>query len=249
MMKIITSRQNPEIKLIQELHGSKERKLHKKFIAEGLRTCSTLLTGGCTLEQFYVTESVQQTAHALVSAEKITVVNDSVMEKISTTKTPSGLLGVFHIPQQKPLSAITAGIVLAQISDPGNMGTLIRSAAAMNACVVIIEGVDAFAPKVVQASAGTIGLVSLFQLSWQELIAHKGNLKLCALVVHGGKKPQEIDLNNSLLVIGSEAHGIPEQWIAECDQQLTLPMPGNTESLNAAIAGSIALYLVTTQSL
>jgi TrmH family RNA methyltransferase len=243
MIKIITSRQNSEIKLIQELHGSKGRKSHKKFIAEGLRTCSTLLAGGCILEQLYVTEPVQQTAHALVSAEKITVVNDSVMEKISTTKTPSGLLGVFHIPQQKPLSAITPGIVLAQIADPGNMGTLIRSAAAMNACVIIIEGVDVFAPKVVQATAGTLAYVSIFRLSWQELTAHKGNLKLCALVVDSGKKPHELDLNNSLLVIGSEAHGIPEQWIADCEQQLTLTMPGYIESLNAATAGSIALYL------
>ena len=74
---------------------------------------------------------------------------------------------------------------------------------------------------------------------------NKKDLKLIALVVKDGTPPDTINFENSLLVIGSEAHGIPTQWAEQCEEKLTLPMPGNTESLNAAVAGSIAIYLAS----
>ena len=169
------------------------------------------------------------------------------MEKISTTKTPSGYLAVFTIPKQ-PQPTVERGIVLANITDPGNMGTLMRSAAAMNIkTVVVVDGVDPWSPKVVQASAGSVGTLTIYQCSWQELLKHKQEKKLCALVVKNGKAPQEHELNDVFLVIGNEAHGIPSDWLNDCELKCTLPMPGKTESLNAAVAGSIALYLMATQ--
>ncbi len=169
------------------------------------------------------------------------------MEKMSTTKTPSGYLAVFTIPP-KPQPTFERGIVLANITDPGNMGTLIRSATAMNVkTVVIVDGVDPWSPKVVQASAGTVGSVALLECSWQELLTYKQDKQLCAFVVKNGKTPQELELNDMLLVIGNEAHGISNDWLNDCEFTCTLPMPGNTESLNAAVAGSIALYLMATQ--
>lgn len=247
MIKTITSRQNQLIQAICQLHDSKGRKIQKKFIGQGLRTCSTLLNNGCELEQLYITDALLETTEKLVSTDKITIVSPEVMEKISTMTTPSGIVGVFKIPDAPDIKTLGPGLVLAHLADPGNVGTLIRSAAAMNASVVIVEGADIFAPKVVQATAGAIAKVPTFQLSWQELVKHKGSLVLCALVASGGKKPRELDLHNVLLVVGNEAHGIPEQWLADCQQKLTLPMPGNTESLNAAIAGSIALYIAQVQ--
>ncbi len=124
------------------------------------------------------------------------------------------------------------------------MGTLIRTAAAMNKkTIVCVESVDPWNPKVVQATAGAIGSVNIFCINWDELLLNKKNLSLCALVAINGKNPDTVNLQNSLIVVGNEAHGIPEQWIAACDTQITLPMPGKFESLNAAVAGSIALYL------
>lgn len=113
--------------------------------------------------------------------------------------------------------------------------------------VIIVQGCDPWSPKVIQASAGTIALVSIIQCSWEELIAKKGSTKLCALVVKDGYKPEDLDLKKSLLVVGNEAQGLPEAWIGQCEQKMTIPMPGNTESLNAAVAGSIALYLCCNQ--
>ncbi|MCA9770085.1 RNA methyltransferase [Candidatus Dependentiae bacterium] len=251
-MKKISSRQNQDIKNVTALHKKKERYAQKKFIAEGLRVCNTLLVNNYKLVHMYVTEKTQRRVHELVSTDKITLVDDIVMYKMSSVKTPSNILGVFELPQQPDTQKIaqhnhqnnSPGLVLANITDPGNMGTLIRSAAAMNAQhVVIVDGVDPFSPKVVQASAGTLAQIDIFQLSWEQLVKNKGNTKLCALVVFGGNKPQELNFKNSLLVIGNEAHGIAKKWIDDCEQKLTLPMPGNTESLNAAVAGSIALYL------
>ncbi|MDP3889569.1 MAG: RNA methyltransferase [bacterium] len=243
-MKKITSRTNPEIKAVHALKEAKFRTEMKQFIAEGKRVCATLLHYKHNLVALYTTESQLATARSLVSENNIVLVSDHVMEKISTTTTPSELLGVFTIQKTPKIETLNSGLVLVNIADPGNMGTLIRSAAAFGAqSIIIIEGVDPWSPKVVHASAGTIGAISLFQLSWEQLLMHKKNNKLYALVVKNGKSPRNISFKNALLIVGSEAHGIPEKWIGDCDERITLPMPGKTESLNAAIAGSIVMYL------
>ncbi len=243
-MKLITSRHNPEIKRVVELHDAKARKEQQLFIAEGVRTCAALIQSGVLPTTFFVTERILDEAYSLISAcDTVYQVPEDVMEKISTAATPSGMLAVFPIPSAPKLDSLERGIVLAQISDPGNMGTMIRTAAALNIkSVVVIEGADVWSPKTVQATAGTIGSVDIYQTTWEQLVAHKKDLPLCALIVSGGKKPQELTNRNCLLVVGSEAYGLPLEWIAQCDEKVTIPMPGKTESLNAAIAGSIAMY-------
>ena len=246
-MKTITSRLNKEIKLVHSLRNTKSRKKHNAFIAEGVRTVATLVKANQTLQQLYVTQHQLKAAEKLVVSNNITLVDAHVMEKISTATTPSGIVGVFEIPAQPSTKQLNAGLVIARIHDPGNMGTLIRSTAAFSFnTVVVIEGVDPWSPKVVQASAGAIGCINLFRLSWDELLQNKKDLNLCALVVKHGKKPEELNFKESLLVVGSEAHGLPVEWIKQCKQKLTLPMPGKTESLNAAVAGSVALYTMRT---
>lgn len=242
-MKLITSTANPEIKKVASLGQAKNRYEEKKFIAEGFRTISTLIDGGMVLVQLYVTEHMLDQAQSLTDASHITQVSENVLKKMSQASTPSGILGVFKMPMPLAPHTLTDGLVMAQISDPGNMGTLIRTCAAMNVkSVIVIEGVDPFNPKVIQASAGTIAYVHIYQLQWHELLENKGKLKLQALVVTGGKNLKEVKPHNALIVVGSEAHGIPEQWIEDCDGTITILMPGRTESLNAAIAGSITLY-------
>jgi len=245
-METITSRQNKEIKALVKLKMLKERKKQQKFIAEGLKVCKTVCKSGLSPQNVYATKEKQEDAKKLASEDKITLVSDEVMGKISSLTTPSGLLCVFPIKKAPAANTLSPGIVLAQISDPGNMGTLIRTSVAMGfQSVVTVEGVDPWNPKVVQASAGHIAWVSLFQWTWERLRKDKKDIQLVALVVKGGKTPEKTNLKNSLLVIGSEARGIPQEWITDCDAKLTLQMPGNTESLNAAVAGSIALYLAS----
>lgn len=244
MIKHIDSLVNPTIKAIIKLHTAKGRAEHGQFIAEGWRTCQTLIAGDLPLVQIYATEQTLAQAQQL-SMEKVTLVTPAVMNKISASVSPSGILAVFAIPEQASSAQLPAGLVLANIADPGNMGTLLRTAAAMNVKnVIIIDGVDVWNPKVVQSSAGCIGQLSILHLSWQELVALKKRPILAALVVSGGANPKNLSLDERLLIVGNEAHGIPPEWLAHCDEQITLAMPGGTESLNAAIAGSIALYLL-----
>lgn len=241
-MKLISSRTNPVIKQVAELSSSSERSAHQLFVAEGLRTCATLCSSGIKLQQLFVTPPMIARAQEIADDFMITEVTDSVMEKISQTTTPSGMLGVFHIPTP-PATLQGGGVVLAQVREPGNVGTLIRSCAAFGMrTIVLIESADAWSPKVVQSSAGALGSVDIFVMTWAELRARKADLKLCALTVRGGHKPADLKLTGSLLVIGNESQGIPANWLADCEQRMTLPMPGVTESLNAAVAGSIGLY-------
>ena len=245
-MKIINSRQNPHVKTLVALRRATSRRTQGKFIAEGIRVVSALVSSGWQPLALYATEKMLHQAQALLDAngtpDLLTCVTDHVMEKISTTKSSSGLLGVFTTPFSKVLK-LTDGLVLAKITDPGNTGTLIRTCAAMNRqTVIIVDGCDPWSPKVVQASAGTIGNVVVHEWDWDYLIARKGNATLNALVVKDGSQPQQSSNNQTLLVVGNEAHGIPNKWLEQCDTQTTLAMPGKTESLNAAVAGSIALY-------
>jgi len=246
-MRHILSRQNPEIKNVYALRLSKERTGQKLFIAEGTRAVITLLQSNAHVHTIYVTEKNLEHISSHLNEKNICVVSSHVMEKISQAATPSGILGVFEMPPEPKPELLSCGMVLAHIGDPGNMGTLIRTAAAMNiSSTVVVEGADPWSFKVVQSSAGFITHVNIFQWSWQQLIAHakEHNLACAALVVSGGTTIETLSKERTLLVIGSEAHGIPQDWLAECTTQITLKMPGHIESLNAAIAGSIALYLV-----
>jgi len=248
MTKHINSHANPLIKHVVQLHSSKHRTKAQEFIAEGFRTISTIIKAGTTLINIFVVPEFLYDAEQLTDKKNIIVVDPSVMEKISTSKSPCGLLATFRIPAQPSFDDLAAGLVLAQISDPGNMGTLIRTAAAMNKkTVVCVETVDPWNPKVVQASAGAVATVAIFDITWHDLLLNKKNIPLYALLATEGKNPRDVNLAQALIIVGNEGHGIPESWVAQCDEQITLPMPGNFESLNAAVAGSIALYLAATQ--
>lgn len=244
----ITSRANAFIKFLHSLHDRKARDEHGKFLAEGIRTCSALLDSPIVYERLIVTDEWFTQAQEMVPLESIVLVNNEAMSKVSPAATPSGMVGLFNIPPQPPLEQLSSGLVLAGIADPGNMGTLIRSAVVFGSpLIVLVGGVDPWNFKAVQASAGTIGHSRLFRLSWEDVVKHvrAHNAKLLALVVTGGEDPRRIAYrDNYFFVVGGEAHGIPLEWVLQCDQKITLPMSGAAESLNAAIAGSLALALV-----
>ncbi len=248
-MKIVTSRDNRLVKEAVELHESKGRKRLKQFMVEGLRSCETFIKAQrFELVHLIVTVDNEEWARSLEPDEKkIVVVFDTVMKKISSATTPSGMCAVFAIPEPVSPKKLTNGIVLAKIQDPGNMGTLIRTATAFGQMVVVVDSVDIFSPKVIQASAGTIAEANLVRMGWNELIdrAKADKLSLVALTVEGGIPVAQFSGDKWLLVVGNEANGLPEEWLAQCNARVTLPMPGGTESMNAAVAGSIALYAFT----
>lgn len=243
MIKQITSADNPLIKKVAQLASPKGRTEYNQFIAEGLRTCKALLESPLILDTLFVTDDTLEQARALVPEDRLMLVSSHIMDKIASTKTPSGFLAVFEIPRAQIPATIKPGLVLYDVSDPGNMGTLIRSAIAFDCPqIILINGVDPYNPKVVQASAGTIGQAALIFMTWKQLLDHKNRPQIQALVPTGGQ-PLDRTSKDALLLVGGEAHGIPAEQLKQCDRRTTLVMPGPAESLNAAIAGSIALYL------
>lgn len=245
-MKKLISPDNALVKKALKYKNPRNRDQLTRCIVEGLRAVETFLNSPYTLNRIYVTDKNLSWAQKNCPEASILLVSDQIMQKISSTTSPSGILAMFDIPEQKSLTELKSGIVLANLQDPGNVGTLIRTATALNQSIILIDGVNPYNPKVIQATAGTLAHAQLFRMSWEELVQKKGKLLLSALVVEGGTPIQEVqDMQQRLLVVGSEAHGLPEEWQKECDEKITLPMPGGTESLNAAVAGSIALYMLS----
>lgn len=244
-MKSVSSTTNPAVKNVLALQDTKGRRKQGRFIAEGLRVITTIMENGRKPVEVYVTETMIEQGQAMATPQKLTLVSMALMKKLSSATNPSGILAVFDIQAQRPSRQLTAGLVLANITDPGNMGTMIRTSVAMGVqSVVIVDGVDLWNPKVVQSTAGYIMHTNVFTMSWTELLRSKGQLKLHALVVSQGDSLETITRKKSLIVVGGEANGIPQEWLDDCSSQITIDMPGKAESLNAAIAGSIALYEV-----
>jgi len=246
-MKKISSAQNEEIKHLINLQKRSYREEQGQFIVEGTRACTQLLQSYKAVA-FYMTPHYFEFQNIDIATDSITIVSQAIMNKISSTKTPSGICAIFTIPESKPLPTSGPGLILIETSDPGNMGTLIRTAAAMNVKeVILVGGVDPYNPKVIQSTAGCLTNVNIYQVTFEQLVAQK-ILEMCALVVKNGRLPNQINLKNKFLVVGNESHGLSNEQIAACNEKLTIPMPGQAESLNAAIAGSIGLYLMTLQN-
>lgn len=240
---IIQSLINPKVKHLVALQKKSYRAEHKQFIAQGATTYKTLLQAGYKLHSVFVTAQAHDEHHEILRPDTMFEVNDAIMAKISTTTTPTGIVAIFEIPESGPITAPNA-IVLHNIQDPGNLGTLIRTAAAMGIkTVVTMQGVDPYHPKVIQATAGTIAFVNIVQANWPAFYKEHKQTPMCGLVVQGGQTPEELTLQEKILIIGNEGQGLPEEIVKACSHKLTIPMPGNTESLNAAVAGSIAMYL------
>jgi len=248
-MKIIESLSNEAVKEVVRLHLSKGRAELGAFFVEGKRACITFIKNGYKPLSAFVTQEHVSSLQEYVSEDIIAEVSDAVIKKMSASITPSGILCVFALPKNPDLRSLSSGLVLADITDPGNMGTLIRSCAAFGYnSVIVIGGCDPFSPKALQASAGTLPLISLFEWTWEELTMHKGKLTLAALVVNNGIPLKNLPAQDILFVVGNEAHGLPEKWVNECDHKVTLEMSAQVESLNAGIAGTLALALFKHQS-
>ena len=236
---VLTATDNPTIKAAIALHEPRERRDQSRFLAEGRRSIDGLLAAGWVPELLFVRDGAEVPAHW----PAVVRVGERVAARLSQLSTAPGYAGIFPLPVPPPLDVHAGGLILAGISDPGNLGTLLRAAAAF-ACrqVVLAGGADPFSSKVLQASAGALPLVHLHPHI--EPGAMAGGAPLCALVVSGGVPPGALPPGPRWLVVGGEAHGVPPEWLAQCREQLTLPMPGGTESLNAAMAGTVALYAV-----
>ncbi|MGH9038677.1 MAG: TrmH family RNA methyltransferase, partial [Acidimicrobiia bacterium] len=222
---------------------------------EGANVVSTALEAGADLEALYVAPGAEAACPellALASARGLEVLRlaSGVLERVSDTVTPQPVLAVAR--RRPPILGELAGadlvVVGVDVRDPGNAGTLVRSAEAAGAQgVVFCRGsVDVTNPKTVRASAGALFHVPVVEGGDpQEVLGVLGDLGLVRMgaSARGGVAPDQADLTRPVaLVFGNEAHGLPADLRGVLDGHLTIPMPGRTESLNLGMAAAILLY-------
>lgn len=246
-MKHLSSLQNPAVKHINALQKKASyRNKNQQFVGEGIRTCITLMEHQ-EVEQIFLTKAVYDKHNSELPDDLCTIVDPKVIDKMSSLSTAAGCVGIFHMPLFVNIF-MPHSVALVNVTNPGNTGTLIRSATAMGMkSIIIVDGADPYNPKSVQSSAGTIGQVTLIRVTEKEFLEQTKNIETTSMVASKGSSPEEINLSNSILLIGNEAHGLPKEISEKTTHKVTLPMPGQTESLNAAVAGSIGLYIMMTQ--
>ncbi len=230
-----------QIKLIKSLDQKKQRNLQQLFIAEGKKVVAELLASSFVLKNLFVTVKNED----LFKGVDIQVVDELELKKISSLKSPNGVLALFEIPMQK--AVLDKGLIVAldTINDPGNLGTIIRLCDwfGVEQLVCSENTVDCYNTKVVQASMGSLSRVNIFYTELDSYLSASKMTKFCADMegenVYTTNLPAE-----GILVLGNEANGVSDKVNDLCSRKVKIPRFGNireTESLNVATAAAILL--------
>jgi len=258
MSEKITSRQNPHIKQLRALHDKKGRDEQRAFIAEGWRLAAEVFTSEFKVKKAFYSPrllAVEQGAAqlALLQARQIPVfeLSEELLAYAADTKNPQGIV---LMVDQKDLTAppsVTAFkrlIVLDGVADPGNVGTILRTAAACGCNLVISCGntADIYSPKVVRASMGGLFRLPVCRLAGvAEAIAFVHTVK-AQIVIADSRGVSLFDVSElpskTAVVLGSEAFGPAPEWSDQADLVISLPMQNGVESLNVAVSAAVIMY-------
>lgn len=251
-----------ELKNLRALQTKKGRRAQGRFLAEGVRLLEEAVAGRHTPEIVYFAPAlvskrgeglVEQFRGLRVPVHRITARH---LEQVSDTRTPQGIIAVFTIPDSDPLKLYTPAdrkiLVCENISDPGNLGTLLRSALAFDFRMVLLAGdcAEPFSPKVVRSSVGAVFGLKIAEgtVSDVKKIARAEPHAVLATTLGGVRHDDWLKRltrhNRSLLLIGSEAEGLSKRMLELADTRVRIEHSSRVESLNAAIAGSIIMKQV-----
>ena len=252
---MITSSQNPKIKLARTLLGrAKERREAGAFVVEGVRLVEEAEARGWRFRFALYDDSLNARGSSLVEhllSREIEVeeVSEPLMKSLSDTETPQGILAVLELNQLPLPDSPNFILIPDQIRDPGNLGTLLRTAAAAGVQTVFLppETTDAFAPKVVRSGMGAHFRLPIQSMRWEKIRREIEGLQVY-LADMDGQSCWEMDLREPLvLIIGNEAEGASEPAREVATQKISIPMYGDIESLNAGVAGSVLMFEVVRQ--
>lgn len=251
-MKTIASAQNPKLKAVAELQSHpREIRAQKKTVLEGAHLIEEALALKLPIAFGLVSSSALQhperealVSTALGAGVEWFQLEDVLFQKLSDTVSPQGMLAVVSVPDPRPLEADSDFVLLLEdIQDPGNLGTLIRSARAAGVDAILLSkgSAEAWAPKVLRAGMG--GHFSMNILQGMDLIAFTRTWGPIAATTLGGTPLWQADwavLRG--IALGNEGAGLSQALRAACQSALTIPMAPGVESLNAAVAGSVVLF-------
>lgn len=239
-----------KIRGLRLLHLNKYRRKRGLFLAEGSVNVLDFLSGQLEVKELYATESWLREHEQVVTGIRQEIVTWHEMQKISALKNPSEVLAVMKRPEYLlPDISSLSGYVLAldDIRDPGNLGTIIRTADWFGIRNVVCseETVDAYNPKVVQATMGSLARVRVHYTDLKDWLSEKpGNLQIFGAVLHGDDIRKTEKPGKGILLIGSEAHGISKKLYPVIDKFIRIcpAQDSGAESLNAAVAAAIVCY-------
>lgn len=260
---MITSVRNPKIQWVRKLQAqSRFRQGESAFVVEGIRLVEEAINSDWETVQVFYTQDLDERGQKLLQdfhAKHVPIeeVTPEVMQSASDTQTPQGILAVVSL-RETPVfpTDIDFLLIVDGVRDPGNLGTILRTAAAANVGAVLLPPgtADAYNPKVVRAGMGAHFVLSMYNLSWEEiktLLSGSGfgrafNIYLADAAE--GVTYFSADLISPLvLIIGGEAQGAGSQAVSLAHMHLHIPMPGSTESLNSAVAAAILMFEVVRQ--
>ena len=244
-MLTITSRENPQIKQVCGLlSAAKRRRKEGLFVCEGFTLLEEALRRGLQPKAVYCLESQ---AHRLPKLDcPCALVNQSVLEKLSDVPTPQGVVFTLPLPEQGKTLTGSRFLALDSLRDPGNMGTILRTADAFGLDGVILLGdcVDVYSPKVVRSAMGSLFSTRLYAMTAEELKTQLDGLDIplyAATLAADSRPVTQLDLKRSCVIIGNEAHGVSPEAIACCTGSVIVPIQ-SAESLNAGVAAGILMW-------
>lgn len=228
-------------KLITSLYQKKYRNKHQLFIVEGIKAVNEFLNSDFNLHSLFCTSSF---SHQL-SEDKIEIISDSELKKISSLKNPNEVLALFQISEIKPIDSSSFTVVLDGINDPGNLGTIIRLCDWFGVTQLVCskDTVDCFNPKVVQATMGSLARIDIQYTDIIEFLS-KADLPIYTAMMDGKNVYQKTLEKEAILVMGNEANGISDDVLKLITRKISIPRFGDlqqTESLNVATATAILL--------
>jgi TrmH family RNA methyltransferase len=240
-----------QIKLVKSLHLKKNRKANGLFVAEGAINVSDFLNSDLIIDKLYATEKWTTANRELALTYNAEKVSHKEMEMMTLLKNPSDVLAVFKLPDLKMITKNDIDdyvLMLDNIKDPGNLGTIIRTADWFGISTVICssETVDVFNPKVVQATMGSLARVNVFYTEPVKFLKRIKNIDVYGAFLNGTPVNKIEKKGNGIIIIGSEAHGISKEVEEFVNKRITIPSfrknSKKAESLNASVAAAVLCY-------
>lgn len=250
----IESRENSLVKRLVRLSNDRKfRKEMQEMVCEGEKMLGEALSSGMDIHDILVAEDAELDTELLRQAEgqsaKLYICPSSLLGKVSNVKTPQGVVFSCERPvaELRVLQDAKRLMVLEGLQDPGNLGTIIRTADAFALDgIILCEGcVDPTSPKVVRATMGAAFRMPIAAAPLEQTVAflREQNMPLYAAALSESSVPlTHVDLTRAAVMIGNEGRGITKKAAVLCTQQIIIPMDGRAESLNASVAASIIMY-------
>ena len=244
MTERITSRKNPLLQQVKRLFASRrEREQAGLFAADGTKLLEEAAKYFQGLETVILSDGVEA---SLPEHVRLVRVPGDVMESISPMASPQGAVFLCRLPEKTPFHPQPGMLLLDGIQDPGNLGTILRTADALDVPVALLEGcADPYSHKVVRASMGAVFRVRVVTATWEQVrtACREAGIPIAVTALEDGAVDiRQAQLHRMAVVIGSEGQGVRREILEAAEEKLIIPMNPHCESLNAAVAAAISMW-------